>query len=194
MIMLNIILFGPPGSGKGTQAAKLVEQYGLVHVSTGDLLRSEITNQTALGLEAKKFMDQGNLVPDEVVIGMIDNTLGENKDSKGLILDGFPRTVAQAEALNGVLAKHATSISTVLALQVSDDELKARLLNRGKDSGRADDQDPAIIENRIKVYKEQTSVVGDFYAKADKFVEILGEGDIEEIFARLTAQIESVMA
>ena len=192
--MLNIILFGPPGSGKGTQAEKLVQKYGLVHVSTGDLLRSEIANKTALGLEAKNFMDQGLLVPDEVVIGMIDNKLGENKDSKGLILDGFPRTVAQAEALNGVLTNHNTSISAVLALNVTDTELKDRLLKRGATSGRPDNADPKVIEKRINVYKDQTAVVGDFYTKEDKFVEIAGEGSIEEIFSRLTAQIEAVTA
>jgi len=192
--MLNIILFGPPGSGKGTQAAKLVEKYDLVHVSTGDLLRSEISQKSDLGMEAKKYMDQGNLVPDEVVIGMIDNKLADNRDSKGLILDGFPRTVAQANALNMVLAKHTTSISTVLALQVSDEELKDRLLKRGATSGRADDQDESIIANRINVYKEQTAVVGQFYAKEGKFQEVAGEGEINEIFARLTAQIEAVMA
>ena len=194
MFMLNIILFGPPGSGKGTQAIKLVEQFGLVHVSTGDLLRSEITNETKLGLEAKSYMDGGNLVPDEVVIGMIDNKLAENKDSKGLILDGFPRTVAQAEALNEVLAKHTTDVATVLALDVSDAELKDRLIKRGATSGRADDSDPAIIENRINVYKTQTAVVGEFYTKEGKFVTIPGEGSIDDIFARLAAQIEAVQA
>lgn len=192
--MLNIILFGPPGSGKGTQAEKLMNNYNLVHISTGDLLRGEISNGTKLGLEAKSYMDNGNLVPDEVVIGMIDNKIAENRDSKGVIFDGFPRTVAQAEALNGLLEKYETTISTVLALDVSDEELKGRLLKRGETSGRADDKDASVIENRIKVYKTETAVVGEFYTKEGKFVEIAGEGSIDEIYGRLTAQIETVMA
>jgi len=192
--MLNIILFGPPGSGKGTQAAKLKEEFKLVHISTGDLLREEIANGTKLGLEAKSYMNNGALVPDEVVIGMIDSKINENTDSNGVIYDGFPRTVAQAEALNNLMAKYNTEISTVLALQVSDDELKVRLVKRGETSGRADDKDPAVIENRIKVYKTETAVVGDFYSKEGKFNQVAGEGSIDEIYGRLTAQIELVNA
>ena len=192
--MLNIILFGPPGSGKGTQAAKLKEEFKLVHISTGDLLREEIANGTKLGLEAKSYMNNGALVPDEVVIGMIDSKINENTDSNGVIYVGFPRTVAQAEALNNLMAKYNTEISTVLALQVSDDELKVRLAKRGETSGRADDKDPAVIENRIKVYKTETAVVGDFYSKEGKFNQVAGEGSIDEIYGRLTAQIELVNA
>ena len=192
--MLNIILFGPPGSGKGTQAEMLKKDFDLVHISTGDLLRGEISNGTKLGLEAKSFMNNGELVPDEVVIGMIDNKIADNKESNGVIFDGFPRTVAQAEALNSLMEKYKTTISTVLALDVSDDELKSRLTKRGETSGRADDVDPSIIENRIKVYKNETAVVGDFYAKEGKFVEIEGEGSIEAIYNRLTTQIQAVNA
>ena len=192
--MLNIILFGPPGSGKGTQAEMLKKDFDLVHISTGDLLRGEISNGTKLGLEAKNFMNNGELVPDEVVIGMIDNKIADNKNTKGVIFDGFPRTVEQAEALNKLMDKYETFISTVLALDVSDDELKTRLSKRGETSGRADDVDPVVIENRIKVYKNETAVVGDFYAKEGKFVEIEGEGTVESIYNRLVKQIQAVTA
>src|SRR5690242_2759715 len=137
--MLNLVLFGPPGAGKGTQSQKLIEKYQLVHLSTGDILRNEIANGTGLGLEAKKLMDQGVLVPDEVVIGMISNKLDANKDAKGFIFDGFPRTVAQAEALDELLESKSTSITGMIALDVDDEELQTRLLLRGKDSGRPDD-------------------------------------------------------
>jgi adenylate kinase len=180
--MLNLVLFGPPGAGKGTQSEKLIKQFNLVHLSTGDILRNEIANGTSLGLEAKKLMDQGILVPDEVVIGMISNKLDANKEAKGFIFDGFPRTVAQAEALDGLLTSKSTSISKMIALEVEHDELKKRLLLRGKDSGRPDDANPEIIEKRIQEYLSKTAPVADYYKSQHKFQSINGIGSIEEIF------------
>ena len=190
--MLNIVLFGPPGAGKGTQSEKLIEKYKLVHLSTGDILRGELKAQSKLGLEAKKFMDQGALVPDEVVIGMIEGKLDANKNAKGFIFDGFPRTTAQAEALDKLLEKKHTAISVMLALEVEHAELVKRLLNRGKDSGRADDQNPAVIENRIAVYHKETSPVINFYDAQKKFKSIFGIGSIDEIFERLCAAIDTL--
>lgn len=188
--MLNIVLFGPPGAGKGTQSAMLVEKYRLNHLSTGDLLRGEIAAGTALGLEAKKLMDQGVLVPDEIVIGMIRSKLEQNPDAKGFIFDGFPRTVKQAEALDALLKEKGTSITIMLALEVSEDELIKRLLNRGKDSGRSDDQDEAIIANRIKEYNMKTAPLADYYAAQNKFKGVDGIGSIEAIFEALCAVID----
>ncbi len=188
--MLNIVLFGPPGAGKGTQAEKLLEKYKLVHLSTGDILRNAIANKTPLGLEAKKKMDKGELVPDEVVIGMIERRIDNNKDVNGFIFDGFPRTTAQAAALKQMLVKKNIPITKMLALQVEDDELIKRLLLRGKDSGRADDQDQSIIENRIAVYNKTTAPVIDFYEEQGKYRAIDGVGTIDEIFDRLCAEID----
>ena len=179
--MLNLVLFGPPGAGKGTQSQKLIEKYGLIHLSTGDLLRGEITQGTTLGLEAKKLMDEGALVPDAVVIGMISNKLDANKDAKGFIFDGFPRTVAQAEALDNLLESKQSAISGMIALQVNDVELEQRLLLRGKDSGRADDANPEVIRKRIKEYNDKTAPVADFYQAQNKFTSINGIGSIEDI-------------
>ncbi|MBN1119197.1 MAG: adenylate kinase [Bacteroidales bacterium] len=190
--MLNIVLFGPPGAGKGTQAEKLIEKYNLVHLSTGDILRAELKAETELGKEAKKFMEKGELVPDSVVIGMIVAKIDANPNAKGFIFDGFPRTTAQAEALDEVLNKKGTPISIMLALFVDDDELIKRLLLRGKDSGRADDQDQSIIENRIKVYNKDTAPVIDFYDDKNKYKAIDGVGSIDEIFFRLCEAIDSV--
>lgn len=189
--MLNIVLFGPPGSGKGTQSANLVEKYGIIQLSTGDLLRAEITAGTPLGLEAKKLMDNGILVSDDIVIGMIRNKLDANPTSKGFIFDGFPRTVAQAEALDNLLSERNLSITRMLALEVSNDELKTRLLLRGKDSGRPDDQNPEVIQNRINVYNNQTLPVADYYKAQGKYVAINGVGEISEIFNALCEQIEA---
>ena len=185
--MLNLVLFGPPGAGKGTQSQKLIEKYNLVHLSTGDILRNEITNGTQLGLEAKKLMDQGILVPDEVVIGMISNKLDANKDAKGFIFDGFPRTVAQAEALDNLLASKNTTISGMVALEVNDQELEKRLLNRGKDSGRPDDANPEIIRKRIEEYNSKTAPVANYYKSQGKYVSINGIGSISEIFDGISA-------
>jgi adenylate kinase len=190
--MLNLVLFGPPGAGKGTQSAMLVEKHKLIHLSTGDLLRGEITAGTELGLEAKKLMDQGLLVPDSVVIGMIGSKLKQNPNAGGFIFDGFPRTVAQAEALDELLANSGTSISGMLALVVEEEELVARLLNRGKDSGRSDDQDESIIRNRIKEYNAKTAPLADFYTVQGKYTSIKGVGKIEEISAALNEAIAAM--
>ncbi len=190
--MLNIVLFGPPGAGKGTQSEKLIDKYQLVHLSTGDILRGELKAETALGKEAKKYMEKGELVPDEVVIGMIGKKLDVNKDAKGFIFDGFPRTTAQAKALDELLEEKGTSISMMLAMEVEHEELVNRLLLRGKDSGRADDQDKSIIENRIKVYHKETSPVINYYDEQGKFIGINGMGSIDDIFNRLCEAIDKI--
>jgi adenylate kinase len=182
--MLNLILFGPPGSGKGTQSEKIIEKYGLVHLSTGDILRNEIANQTELGLKAKAIMDKGELVSDEIVIGMIENKLEANKQAKGFIFDGFPRTVAQAEALGALMISHKQSISVMVGLDVPKDELIERLLKRGQESGRADDN-LETIENRIAVYQKQTSPVMSYYNEQKKLRLINGLGSIDDIFERI---------
>jgi len=192
--MFNIVLFGPPGSGKGTQSEKLVEKYGLMHLSTGNLLREEITNKTPLGIEAKKFMDHGQLVPDEVVIGMVDSFFDKNKEAVGFLFDGYPRTVAQAQALDKLLTLKKTEIAIVLALEVTEEELVKRLLNRGKSSGRSDDTNEEVIRKRFSVYINETSPVADYYKKARKFKSIQGEGALEEIFAALRQAIDKSMA
>jgi len=189
--MLNLVLFGPPGAGKGTQSHKLIEKYGLIHLSTGDLLRGEIAQGTTLGLEAKKLMDDGKLVPDAVVIGMISNKLDSNKDGKGFIFDGFPRTVAQAEALDSLLTSKHSAITGMIALEVDDAELLRRLLNRGKDSGRPDDANPEVISKRIHEYNDKTAPVAGFYKNQGKFKSINGIGSVEEIFAQIYAIIEA---
>jgi adenylate kinase len=187
--MLNIVLFGPPGAGKGTQSEKLIAAYHLVHLSTGDLLRSEIAAGTELGLEAKKLMDAGILVPDEVVIGMIRSKLDQNKYANGFIFDGFPRTTAQAEALDKLLAEKDRSITMMLALEVSDEELTKRLLLRGQESGRPDDKNEDIIRKRIQEYNNKTAPLRDYYAAQNKFKSVHGMGTIEEIFDALCAAI-----
>ncbi len=191
--MFNLILFGPPGSGKGTQSQNLIEKYGLKHLSTGDLLRSEIAGQTPLGLEAKNFMDKGQLVPDEVVIGMISSALDNNPDAKGFLVDGFPRTEAQAEALDKLLKLKKTGIHLFLALEVSEEELVRRLLERGKTSGRSDDVDENIIRSRITEYHNKTSPVADYYAQFNKVRKVKGEGSIDEIFEAISQEVESHM-
>jgi adenylate kinase len=192
--MFNIILFGPPGSGKGTQSEKLIEKYGLKHLSTGDLLRSEIARQTPLGLEAKNLMDKGQLVPDEVVIGMISSALEANPDAKGFLFDGFPRTTAQSEALDKLLKLKQTEIGVLLALDVSEEELVKRLLNRGLTSGRSDDNNETVIRARIVEYKDKTTVVANYYNQFDKVVNIKGEGTVEEIFSALCSEIDKRMS
>ncbi len=183
--MINLVLFGPPGAGKGTQSANIIEKYKLVHLSTGDLLRSEIAAGTALGLKAKSLMDQGILVPDEVVIGMIENKLTANQGANGFIFDGFPRTVNQASALDALLQQHQEKISMMIALQVPDDVLLERLLERGKSSGRPDDQNEALIAKRIEEYNAKTAPVAKFYQDQDKYFGINGVGAIEEIFDKI---------
>lgn len=188
--MFNFILFGPPGSGKGTQSEKLIAKYGLKHLSTGDLLRSEIAKKTPLGLKAKKLMDKGSLVPDEVVIGMISDMVDANKGAGGFLFDGFPRTTVQAEELDKLLKARKTQINIVLAMDVSEAELVKRLLKRGETSGRSDDVNEDIIRARIAEYHKKTSAVLDHYQKFDKVVHVKGEGSIDEIFERLTAQLD----
>ena len=188
--MLNIVLFGPPGAGKGTQANLLIDKYNLVHLSTGDILRSEITEGTKLGLEAKNIMDAGNLVPDEVVIGMISTKLDNNTNAQGFIFDGFPRTAAQAKALDNLLQEKETSINVMLSLKVKDEELIKRLLNRGINSGRADDQNESIIANRINEYNKKTAPLKDYYSSQGKLNEIDGIGSIEEIAEKLNKVID----
>jgi adenylate kinase len=191
--MFNLILFGPPGSGKGTQSEKLVEKYGLIHLSTGNLLREEITNRTPLGLEAKNFLDKGQLVPDEVVIAMIDTCLEHHQQVLGFLFDGFPRTIAQAQALDKLLSFKKTEIGLVLALEVTEEELVKRLLNRGKTSGRSDDTNETVIHKRFTVYKNETAPIAEHYKKLKKFQAIKGEGSIEEIFDSLCQAIDKRM-
>lgn len=190
--MVNLILFGPPGSGKGTQAARLVEQYQLLHISTGDLFRYEIGNNTPLGLEAKSYMNKGELVPDSVTIGMLRNKVEAHPEVSGFIFDGFPRTVAQAEALDGLLAEMSTEVAKLIMLDVDDDEIVGRLLERGKTSGRADDQDEATIRKRIRVYRSETSPVYDYYDALDKSVTVMGVGSIDNIFALLCKEMDAL--
>lgn len=188
--MFNLILFGPPGSGKGTQSEKLIARYGLKHISTGDLLRSEITRLTPLGQEAKNFMDKGQLVPDEVVIGMISSALDENPKVKGFLFDGFPRTAAQAEALDKLLELKQDSIAVMLALEVSEEELIQRLQKRGETSGRSDDNNTGVIKARIVEYHDKTAAVADYYKNFNKVVMVNGEGSVAEIFNALCAEID----
>lgn len=190
--MLNLVLFGPPGAGKGTQADFLIEKFKLIHLSTGDLLRSQIAAETVLGLEAKSHMDKGFLVPDSIVIGMIKSKLQENKNAEGYIFDGFPRTVAQAKALDELLDENQTPVSGMLCLLVEKEELVKRLLSRGKTSGRPDDQDVSIIENRIQIYHEKTEPLRDYYKAQNKYFKIDGTGSIEEIAQRLNEMVSSL--
>ena len=191
--MLNLVLFGPPGAGKGTQSNLLIEKYNLVHLSTGDILRGEIVAGTKLGIEAKTLMDRGDLVPDEVVIGMISSKLDANLKANGFIFDGFPRTTAQAKALDSLLAEKDTSISSMISLKVEDEELIKRLLERGKDSGRADDQNKDIISNRINEYNKKTAPLKKFYTSQEKLSEVEGIGSIEDIAKRINAVIDYLL-
>ncbi len=191
--MFNLILFGPPGSGKGTQSEKLVEKYDLVHLSTGNLLRQEIKDKTPLGIEAKSFIDKGQLVPDEVVIGMVDSYFDLHKGAKGFLFDGFPRTVAQAKALDNLLELKKTEIGKVLILDVDEEELISRLVNRGKTSGRSDDMDEKVQRNRQEVYKKETLPVAAYYTKAKKVASINGMGNVDDIFERLSTIIDKKM-
>ena len=189
--MYNLILFGPPGAGKGTQSEKLIEKFQLVHLSTGDILRSEVEASTPLGIKAKTLMDRGELVPDEVVIGMIRSKLESNSNAKGFIFDGFPRTTIQAIALDQLLEELGTSISAMLSLEVDKEELVKRLLNRGLDSGRADDQNEEVINNRIVEYNNKTMPIIDYYQNQGKHEAIVGIGSVEEIFNRLSSAIQT---
>ena len=190
--MLNVVLFGPPGAGKGTQSERLIEKYGLIHLSTGDIFRANIKGETALGTLAKSFIDKGQLVPDEVTINMLRSEVVKHEDPKGFIFDGFPRTNAQAKALDEFLNEIGTSISVMLALEVEENELKERLKKRAEVSGRADDANPDVIANRIKVYNSETAPVKDFYQHQEKFIAINGIGSIDEITSRLFAAIDLI--
>ncbi len=189
--MLNIVLFGPPGAGKGTQSKLLIDKYGLIHLSTGDLLRDEIARSTELGKRAKAIMDKGDLVSDEIVIGMIESKLNANSKANGFIFDGFPRTNAQAQALDNLLTTHHTSISLMLALEVNNAELTKRLLERGKESGRPDDQNEDIIKNRINEYNNKTAPIKQHYSQQKKYNSVYGMGSIDQIFELLCAVINN---
>lgn len=190
--MFNLILFGPPGSGKGTQSANIVATYQLQHISTGDLLRDEVSRQTPLGVEAKRYMDQGLLVPDEVVIGMISSKIDETPDARGFIFDGFPRTKAQAEALDKLLEFKNTEIHLVLSLEVPEEELTRRLIGRGATSGRSDDTEEVIVK-RIKEYYAKTEPVAGYYHTHGKLERLKGDGTIEETFKLLTKEIDKYL-
>jgi len=190
--MLNIVLFGAPGAGKGTQAAMLTDKYNLVHLSTGDILRKEINAGSELGVQAKKFTDKGEFVPDEVVIGIIESQIAQNSDAKGFIFDGFPRTIAQAEALDKMMASNGLQITSMIALDVETEELVKRLQIRGESSGRADDQSLEVIGNRIDVYNQKTKPIIDYYDAQKKFSAIKGMGSIEEIFERLSQFVDKI--
>jgi adenylate kinase len=190
--MLNIVLFGPPGAGKGTQSKLLIDKYNLVHLSTGDILRGEIAEGTSLGLQAKEIMDRGDLVPDQVVIGMIQSKLEQNKKANGFIFDGFPRTSAQAQELDKLLSQKGSSISAMLSLEVEPKELIQRLLERGKESGRADDQNKEIISNRINEYNNKTAPLKDYYLTQNKLVQIQGLGTVEEINHKICVEINRI--
>lgn len=193
-MMTNVILFGPPGSGKGTQAQKLAEKFNFLHISTGDLFRAEIGNKTDLGREAMSYISRGLLVPDEITIGMLRKKVEENHEVKGVIFDGFPRNVLQAEALDDLLAKRDQMISALIALEVNDQEIINRILERSKTSGRTDDANVDIIKNRIGVYKDETTPVFDYYQETGQSYRINGMGSIEEIFDRLCDLIESLQS
>ena len=190
--MTNLVLFGPPGAGKGTQANFLKEKYNLVHISTGDVFRFNIKNETALGMLAKSYMDKGELVPDQVTIDMLNAEVEKNADANGFIFDGFPRTNAQAEALDKLMEEKDSQINAMIALEVYDEVLVQRLLERGKSSGRADDADESIIRNRIKEYYNKTAILKDYYSAQDKYFGVDGVGSIEEITERLCAVIDKL--
>ena len=189
--MLNVVIFGAPGSGKGTQSEKIVEKYGINHISTGDVLRAEMKNGTELGKTAKGYIDQGQLIPDELMIDILASVFDSFKDSKGVIFDGFPRTIAQAEALKKMLAERGQDVSVMVDLEVPEDELMVRLIKRGKDSGRADDNEETI-KKRLHVYHSQTAPLIDWYKNEKKYQHINGLGTMEGIFAEICEAIDKL--
>ena len=189
--MLNIVLFGPPGAGKGTQSERLIEKYNLVHLSTGDIFRANIKMQSELGVLAKSYMDKGLLVPDSVTIEMLRSEVEKKQEASGFIFDGFPRTVAQAEALDRLLISKSSSISGMIALVVNDEELEKRLLNRGKASGRPDDANPEVIRKRIVEYNSKTAPVANYYKGQNKFTSINGIGTVDEIFESISTVVDN---
>ena len=188
--MLNLVLFGPPGAGKGTQSQKLIDHYQLIHISTGDLFRKHLSEGTELGQRARSFMDAGQLVPDQLVIDMVDDKLREPSDTQGIIFDGFPRTIPQAKALDDLLTQHGHPILGMVALSVPADELVQRILLRGKTSGRTDDQDEAKIATRLGVYEQETLPVAGYYQAQEKYAEIDGVGEVDTIFQQIVDTIE----
>jgi len=190
--MLNIVLFGPPGAGKGTQSEKILKKYNLVHLATGDLFRLHLNNETQLGLEAKKYMNKGDLVPDEIVISMVEDKINKSSNVIGFIFDGFPRTINQAVALDNMLEKKNIPIKQMIALKVEENELIKRIINRSKTSGREDDKSIDKINNRIQVYNQETKPVADYYKKHDKYSEVDGIGVIDEIFLKLCSKIDEL--
>ena len=191
--MFNIVIFGKPGSGKGTQANFLKEKYNLYHISTGDLFRKNISNQTKLGIEAKSYLDNGDLVPDSVTIKMLENEVLSNKEAKGYIFDGFPRTLNQAESLDDFLSSINLKINATIALDVNEDELITRLLDRGKTTNRSDDQDIEKIKNRFNEYNTKTTILINFYSKQDKFFSVDGKGSVNDITLRLFGLVDSLI-
>lgn len=190
--MINIVLFGAPGCGKGTQAQRLKERYGIDHVSTGEVIRGEIRRGTELGRSMESYIAQGKLAPDEIVIGMIANYVAEHLDAKGCIFDGFPRTTVQAEEFDKILAKHGLKVDVMVDIHVPEEELVRRILLRGKESGRADDASEEVIRDRLKVYHDQTAVVSDFYAAQGKYASVDGIGSIDEVFDRIAGIVDNV--
>lgn len=189
--MLNLVLFGAPGSGKGTQSAKLIDNYGLHHISTGEVLREHIKKETELGKIAKRYIDEGQLIPDELMINILDDVLErEAKGKKGVIFDGFPRTIPQAQALNELLLKRGTELHAVVGLEVPEEELVERMLNRGKETGRADDN-LKTIKKRLDVYHKQTSPLRDHYMKQNKYLQINGSGNVDDIYRSIAAGIDN---
>jgi adenylate kinase len=193
--MLNIILFGPPGSGKGTQALKLSIKYGLTHISTGDIFRSEIAAQTELGSELKSYMDKGQLVPDELTFRVLESYIDgkEMMKTHGIIFDGFPRTLPQAESLDNFFESRQSEITVVLSLLAQEEEVIRRILMRGQTSGRSDDNDETIIRKRMQVYRDQTLPLAEYYSKQQKYTELDGEGSIDEVFELLCAEINPLL-
>tara|TARA_X000001036_G_scaffold95493_1_gene88173 strand:+ start:579 stop:1154 length:576 start_codon:yes stop_codon:yes gene_type:complete len=191
--MLNIVLFGPPGAGKGTQSEKILKKYNLVHLSTGDLFRLNLNNETSLGLEAKKYMNKGDLVPDQIVISMVEDKINKSSNVIGFVFDGFPRTINQAIALDNMLEKNNIPIKQMIALKVDENELIKRIKNRAKTSGREDDKSIDKINNRIQVYNQETKPVADYYKKYNKYSEFDGIGEINEIFLKLCSKIDDLI-
>ncbi len=188
--MINIILFGPPGAGKGTQSAKLIEKYSLTHISTGDLFRKHLKEGTELGKLAQGYMDKGDLVPDQVVIDMVDDKISTSGDISGIIFDGFPRTIPQAQALDRLLEEKKAPIKILIELVVPEDELRKRLADRALKENRPDDAKPEVIDNRIAVYRAETAAVAEYYKKEDKYASVIGVGDVDAIFKNICVQID----
>ena len=190
--MINIVLFGAPGCGKGTQAQRLKEHYGIEHVSTGEVIRAEIRRGTQLGRSMEGYISRGQLAPDEIVIGMIASYIADHKEAKGCIFDGFPRTTAQAEAFDEILAQHGLKVDIMVDIHVPEEELVRRILLRGKDSGRADDASEEVIRGRLDVYHAQTAIVSDYYAAQGKYASVNGTGTMDEVFARIADVIDAL--